>query len=126
MAEVTTLSGTLDSLKNAILTSEVVYRQFGEINGNDGTSLVAKNMRSSIERERQHCDEILESFMKTLKPYQDSFSESGSSKLVRHARKIGWLLRKDDALGLDRSLTSHLNALDIYCKLLSQYVSQYH
>ena len=126
VAEVKTLSGTFDSLETDILTSEVVYKQFEEISGNDGISLVAINMRSSIERERQHCDKILESFMKTLKPYQDSFSESGSSKLVRHARKIGWLRRKDDVVGLDRSLTSHPTALDMYCKLLSQYVSQCH
>ncbi|KAG4422088.1 hypothetical protein IFR04_004829 [Cadophora malorum] len=120
VAEVKTLAGTLESLKNAIQTSGDIYRQFGEIDGNDGTSLVAMEMRSSIERERQRCDEILESFMKTLKPYQDSFSENGSSQLVRHARKIGWLLRQDDAVGLNCSLTSHLTALDIYCKLLSR------
>lgn len=74
VTEVIALLSKLQSLKQAVLTSEYVYQECGVVDMNDGASLVAKTMRSSIEEERKRCDEILDSFIKSLKPYQDAFS----------------------------------------------------
>ncbi|KAH7310287.1 hypothetical protein BKA65DRAFT_601200 [Rhexocercosporidium sp. MPI-PUGE-AT-0058] len=119
VAEVEALLSTLKSLQQAVLASEFVNWQCGLVEMDDGASLVAKAVKSSIEKQRRYCDEILDGFIKSLKPCDEAFRKPGGSSLVQQARKITWLFRKDDALQTDRNLARHLVALEMYCKMLS-------
>ncbi|KAL5316036.1 hypothetical protein ACEPPN_016910 [Leptodophora sp. 'Broadleaf-Isolate-01'] len=119
VAEVEALLSTLESLKQAIRTSAVVYPQCVLDDLNDDHSLVAKNIKSLIDDEHKHCDEILDSFIKSLKPYNEAFFRAGGSSLTRQARKITWLFRKTDAAQVNMNLTRHLTALEMYCTMLS-------
>lgn len=62
--------------------------------------------------------------MKSLKPYTDSFAMVGGKgmqvTLARHARKVMWLLKKDDIYALDKNLEGHLRTLDMYSAALTQ------
>ncbi|KAH9214726.1 hypothetical protein DL95DRAFT_461792 [Leptodontidium sp. 2 PMI_412] len=119
VAEVEALLSTLESLKQAIRTSAVVYLQCVLDDLNDDHSLVAKNIKGLIDDEHKHCDEILDSFIKSLKPYNEAFFRAGGSSLTRQARKITWLFRKTDAAQVNMNLTRHLTALEMYCTMFS-------
>ncbi|KAL2068468.1 hypothetical protein VTL71DRAFT_16566 [Oculimacula yallundae] len=124
IAEVKALLTTLESLQNALIVSLGVYGRSGPAILNDGADSLTQTIVVSIESEWKECSKILDTFMKSLKPYQDSFCNNQGSTLVRHARKLTWLLRKDDVLQVDKKLTWHLKALEMYCKMLSHLHSE--
>ncbi|KAK0105720.1 hypothetical protein ONS95_004242 [Cadophora gregata] len=123
VAEVAALLSTLESLQHAIITSEVVYKECGLFDLDDAASLVAKTLRTSIEAERNRCHEILVPFIYSVKPHHDVFLRPGWS-LIRQAKKITWLFREDDIAQVDRNLTKHLTAFQMFCQLLTQVHSQ--
>ncbi len=119
-SEVKELSDMLNSLKQALVSSELVYRQYMSIDIGDETKVVANIMIDGICSERQRCIEILDTFNKSLMPYKEAFIKGRGLTIVRQARKITWLFRKDGVDRLRRSIKERLEVLNVWAASLSQ------
>jgi hypothetical protein len=111
---------TLKSLENALVTSEVVHLQWEKLHVTLAFKQNATAMTNGIRFEHQQCKLILDKFIKSLTPYIDAFVKGRSMAIVRHARKVTWFFRSEDAVKLDRDLDGHLKALHMYTEALFQ------
>lgn len=122
-SEVKQLVERLDSLGRAIFSCEFLCQQWDMLDIAPESKLAGTTMIDGIRSERESCTRELEAFKDSLKPYTDAFVEGHGLAIVRHAKKIAWLFRKDDAANLERSIDGHLKALNLHTSALSQWVS---
>lgn len=64
----------------------------------------------------------LAAFRSFIKPYDDAMNKGYGINIRKHAKKVTWLLRKDEIQHIEGVLNGHLRALSIYNTALSQYV----
>ncbi|KAH7305140.1 ankyrin repeat-containing domain protein [Rhexocercosporidium sp. MPI-PUGE-AT-0058] len=119
-SEVKELSEHLESLMQAMIISTDVYRLGGLDTLRIETRFAMEAIRAGIEVEHMKCREVLESFMKSLKPYTNSLVRGHGLSLIRQVRKVTWLHRKDDVAKLQRSIGNHLRNLTMYNSALNE------
>ncbi|KAG4438868.1 hypothetical protein IFR05_005657 [Cadophora sp. M221] len=113
VSDFTSLMFTLQSLEHTLVISEVLYQQGLAFHLPDQHKENAKLMTDAIRREHECCKILLGSFIQSLKPYSNAFVRGSSMGLVRHARKLTWMMRKDDILKLERDLNIHMKSLQV-------------
>lgn len=88
VSEVKSLVEQLETLKQAIIRSEIVYQQAKTIEVKLESRLAVETLTAGIRAEHEKCIEVLDAYKNSLKPYTDAFVSGNSLNLMQHARKI--------------------------------------
>jgi hypothetical protein len=109
----------LDSLQTAINNSVQTVKEWELAHPNPN-----KAPFNALVEEHKICKSMLGNFWKVSEKYTQSLLNGKGSKMKRECAKIKWcMFRSDDAVVLERNLSMHVVAINMYCCELRWYVS---
>jgi hypothetical protein len=110
-AELRRLKTKLDSLQNAINNSVQTAKEWELAHPNPNN----KAPFNALVEEHKICKMLLENFWKDSEKYTQSLLNGKGSKVKREWAKIKWcMFRSDDAVVLERNLSMHVTAINMY------------